>query len=101
MSSVAGYYRDLRDHVKALKDEGLLYEITRLVNKDSELHPLVRLQFRGLPEAKRRAFLFRKVTDARNRSYDIPVLVGGLAASEQIYALGLQCAPEEIVNRWN
>ena len=101
MSSVAGYYRDLRDHLKALKDEGLLYEITRLVNKDSELHPLVRLQFRGLPEAKRRAFLFRKVTDARNRSYDIPVLVGGLAASEQIYALGLQCAPEEIVNRWN
>ena len=44
MSSVAGYYRDLREHVKALKDEGLLYEITRLVNKDSELHPLVRLR---------------------------------------------------------
>lgn len=93
MSPANGYYRDLRDHIKALRDNGLLQEIDRVVNKDSELHPLVRLQFRGLPEAKRRAFLFRKVTDARNRSYEIPVLVGGLAASEGVYALGLQCAP--------
>jgi 4-hydroxy-3-polyprenylbenzoate decarboxylase len=94
MSSANGFYRDLRDHIKALKEEGLLHEINRVVNKDSELHPLVRLQFRGLPEPKRRAFLFRKVTDARNRSYEIPVLVGGLAASEGVYALGLQCTPE-------
>jgi 4-hydroxy-3-polyprenylbenzoate decarboxylase len=101
MSPANGYYRDLRDHIKALADRGLLIEVDRVVNKDSELHPLVRLQFRGLPEAKRRAFLFRKITDARNRSYEIPVLVGGLAASEEIYALGLQCAPEEIVTRWN
>ena len=101
MSPANGYYRDLRDHIKALADKGLLVEIDRVVNKDSELHPLVRLQFRGLPEAKRRAFLFRKVVDARKRSYAIPVLVGGSAASEEIYALGLQCAPEEIVNRWN
>ena len=101
MSPAIGYYRDLRDHIKALADKGLLVEIDRVVNKDSELHPLVRLQFRGLPEEKRRAFLFRKITDARNRRYEIPVLVGGLAASEEIYALGLQCAPEEIVTRWN
>src|SRR5215510_1008115 len=101
MSSSNGFYRDLRDHIKALKEEGLLHEINRVVNKDSELHPLVRLQFRGLPEAKRRAFLFRNVTDARYRSYEIPVLVGGLAASEGVYALGLQCTPEEIVSRWN
>ncbi len=67
MSPANGYYRDLRDHIKALRDNGLLQEIDRVVNKDSELHRLVRLQFRGLPEAKRRAFLFRKVTAARNR----------------------------------
>ena len=64
MSPAIGYYRDLRDHIKALADSGLLIEVDRVVNKDSELHPLVRLQFRGLPEAKRRAFLFRKITDA-------------------------------------
>jgi UbiD family decarboxylase len=101
MSSAIGYYRDLREHITALAKRGLLIEVDRLVNKDSEMHPLVRLQFRGLPEAKRKAFLFKNITDARNRSYRIPVLVGGLAASEEIYALGLQCAPEEIVNRWN
>src|ERR1051325_6431102 len=101
MSAGKGFYRDLRDHIEALRQGGLLYEIDRVVNKDSELHPLVRLQFRGLPENKRLAFLVRNVTDAHNRRYDCPVLVGGLAASEEIYALGLQCQAEEIVARWN
>jgi 4-hydroxy-3-polyprenylbenzoate decarboxylase len=43
---------------------------------------LVRWQFRGgIPEPERKAFLFTNVTDRRGRKYDIPVLVGGLAAN--------------------
>ena len=42
------YYRDLGEYLKALQNHGLLVRIKREVNKDPELHPLVRLQFRGL-----------------------------------------------------
>lgn len=100
MAGDKGYYRDLRGHIEALEERKLLVRVGRAIDKDNELHPLVRLQFRGLPEAQRRAFLFQNVVDSRGRKYEIPVLVGGLAASEDIYALGLQCEPEEIVARW-
>ena len=101
MSPANGYYRDLRDHIKALADKGLLVEIDRVVNKDSELHPLVRLQFRVCRKPNGAHSCFAKSSMRESGGYEIPVLVGGLAASEEIYALGLQCAPEEIVNRWN
>src|SRR5262245_55575905 len=94
-------HRDLEAHVRALELRGLLRRISRPIDKDTELHPLVRLQFRGLPEAERRAFLFENVVDSRGRHYNIPVLVGGLAASEAVYAMGLQCEPDEIVERWD
>lgn len=94
------YFRDLREHLEALDKAGLLVKIDEAINKETELMPLVRWQFRGLPEEERRAFLFTNVTDVKGRKYDIPVAVGCLAASRQIYAFGLQCKPEEIVDRW-
>lgn len=94
------YYLNLREQLQALARAGLLVRIDAPINKDTELMPLVRWQFRGLPEEERRAFLFTNVTDAKGRKYDIPVAVGCLAASRDIYALGLQCRPEEIVERW-
>ncbi len=94
------YYQDLREQLKALDEAGLLVRIDERINKDTELMPLVRWQFRGLPEEERRAFLFTHVTDVKGTNYDIPVAVGCLAASRAIYALGLQCRPEEIVERW-
>ena len=46
-----------------------LLRIERAINKDTELHPLVRWQFQGgLREEKRRAFLFTNVVDARGPS---------------------------------
>ena len=74
--------------------------VTTPINKDTELHPLVRLQFRGLPEAERKAFLFENVIDSRGRRFDIPVLVGALAGSADIYALGMGCPVDEIENVW-
>src|SRR5436190_20808182 len=95
-----GYFKDVREHLAALEKAELLVKIDEAINKDTELMPLVRWQFRGLSEEERRAFLFTHVTDVKGRKYDIPVLVGALAASRQIYGFGLQCKPEEIVERW-
>lgn len=94
-------YRDLRAHIEALEREGLLHRIAHEINKDTELHPLVRWQYRGgLPDAERKAFLFSNVTDSRGRHYEMPVLVAGLAGSRRIYSVGMQCGLAEIGSRW-
>ncbi len=95
------YYRNLQEYIAALERAGLLYRVTRPINKDTEMHPLVRWQFRGLDEEQRRAFLFENIHDAKGRKYDIPVLIGGLAGSQQIYALGLNCKEEEVEAIWS
>ena len=62
---------DFQDHLADLEANGLLVRIDRPINKDTELHPLVRWQFLGgVPEDKRRAFLFTHVTDNKKRKYD-------------------------------
>ena len=90
----------LREHLSYLDSKGKLWRIRREINKDTELMPLVRWQFRGLPEAERRAFLFEKVTDSRGNRYKFPVVVGMYAGSREIYALCMRCQPEEIMDRW-
>ena len=94
------YYKDLRDQIKALEEKGKLIRIARPINKDTEMHPLVRLQFRGLPEKERKAWLFENVYDSKGKKYNIPVLIGALGASPQVYAIGLQCQVNEIGKRW-
>src|ERR1700694_5319178 len=94
-------YADLHEHLERLDAAGLLYRIDAPINKDTEMHPLVRWQFRGgIAEKDRKAFLFTNVTDSKGRKYDIPVLVGGLAANKEIYRIGIGCAFEEIDERW-
>src|SRR6266851_7354945 len=94
-------YPDLHDHIRALDKAGLLVTVDRPINKDTEMHPLVRWQFRGgIEEKDRKAFLFTNVTDSKGRKYDIPVLVGGLAANREIYRIGVNCPFEEIDARW-
>src|SRR3989442_2652953 len=89
----AGPPLDFQTHLAALEANGLLVRVDKPINKDTELHPLVRWQFLGgIPEDQRRAFLFTNVTDSRGRHYDIPVAVGALAASAQIYALRIGLA---------
>ena len=55
------YYRDFREHLQALEERGKLVRINREINKDTELMPLVRWQFRGLEERDRKAFIFENV----------------------------------------
>src|SRR5712691_11444143 len=74
-------YPDLHEHVLALAREGLLVVVDEPINKDTEMHPLVRWQYRGgIPEPERKAFLFTQPTDSKGRRFDISVLVAGLAA---------------------
>src|SRR5579859_4168003 len=92
---------DLQEHLADLEAKGLLTRIDHPVDKDTELHPLVRLQFiGGIPEAQRRAFLFTNVVDGSGRRYDMPVVVGALAASAEIYALGMGCGVADIGQAW-
>ncbi|MBI4524780.1 MAG: UbiD family decarboxylase [Deltaproteobacteria bacterium] len=94
------YYRNVREYLQALEAAGKLIRITQPINKDTELHPLVRLQFRGLPEEQRKAFLFENVHDVHGRNFDMPVAVACYAGTLDIYALGMQCRREEIFQKW-
>jgi hypothetical protein len=44
-----GYYPSLREYVRTLENHEKLFRIEREVCRETELHPLVRWQFRRLP----------------------------------------------------
>lgn len=93
-------FRDLRDYLATLRERELLWTIDKPVKRETEVFPLVRLQFRGLPEEKRRAFLFTNVCRADGSKYEAGVCTGVLAASREIYAAGMGCKPSEITDRF-
>ncbi|HEY4922616.1 MAG TPA: UbiD family decarboxylase [Xanthobacteraceae bacterium] len=92
---------DLQTHLALLEREGLLVRIDEPIDKDTELHPFVRCQFvGGIAEKDRKAFLFTNVVDAKGKRYDMPVVVGALAANPQIYSLGMARPVAEISDAW-
>jgi UbiD family decarboxylase len=102
MSQHTTGYPDLHDHLEELKRRGLLQVIDRPIDKDSELHPLVRWQFvGGMDEAERKAFIFTNIVNAQGRKYDIPVVVGALAANREIYSVGMGSSVDQIQARWD
>jgi len=83
-------YADLHEHLDRLERAGLLYRIDAAVNKDTEMHPLVRWQFRGgIAEKDRKAFLFTNIVDSKGQRYDIPVVVGAFATNPEVYRIGM------------
>jgi UbiD family decarboxylase len=95
-------YPDLHEHLEALKKQGLLLTIDRPVDKDAELHPLVRWQYvGGIEEHERKAFLFTHVVDGRGRKYKFPVVVGAFAGNQAIYSTGMGVPVAEIQKRWD
>ena len=95
-------YRDLHQHLELLRARGLLHVVDRVIDKDSELHPLVRWQFvGGMPENERKAFLFTNIVDGRGRKYSIPVVVGAMAANRAVYAAGMDAPIEAIQKKWD
>ena len=94
-------YPDLHAHVLALARAGLLHVIDEPINKDTEMHPLVRWQYRGgIAEKDRKAFLFTQPTDSKGRRYEMAVLVAGLAANRDVYRIGFGKPLEEIGATW-
>lgn len=96
----ASYYKSLRELIEVLDQKGKLITVSRPILKESELMPLVRLQFRGLPEKDRKGFLFENVIGASGKRYEASVAVGVLAASREIYGLGMMCEPDQIGEKW-
>jgi 4-hydroxy-3-polyprenylbenzoate decarboxylase len=65
------------------------------------MHPLVRLQFRGMQEKDRKGWIFEKVTDAKGTVYEIPVALGIMAPNRFAYALGMGVnSDRDIVTKW-
>ena len=95
-------YQDLRDWLNTLTKNDKLAVVDRPINKNTELAPLVRLQYRGLPEEKRKGFLFNNVRGEGGIKYDMHVATGIYASSREMYALSLDCEPtiESIDKRW-
>ena len=94
-------YPDLHEHLRTLEERGLLLTIDRPIDKDAEMHPLVRWQFvGGIEEHERRAFLFTNVIDGRGHKYDFPVVVGALAANRAVYCAGMLADEADISARW-
>ncbi len=94
-------YPDLHEHVLALARDGLLIVVDEPINKDTEMHPLVRWQYRGgIAEPERKAFLFTQPTDSKGRRFDISVLVAGLAANREVYRVGFGKPLDEIGRTW-
>ena len=94
-------YPDLHDHLRALDKAGLLMTIDIPINKDTEIHPLMRWQFRGgLEDKDRKTMLFTNVVDAKGKSYDMPVVVGAMAASREVYRIGIGCPLDKITETW-
>lgn len=98
---MATYYADLRAFIEELERRGKLYRWRRPINKDTELMPLMRLQYRALSDEARQAFLYENVTGAQGDRYGIKVLTGVYGASRQILALGMGCEePREMYDKW-
>lgn len=93
-------FKDLRSYLSALEEKGLLVRVDHPINKDTELMPLVRWQYRGLDEEQRKAFLFTNVIDATGTRYESPVVVAALGASRQVYAAAMGCEVSEIRDNW-
>ena len=94
-------YPDLHEHVLALWRANLLVVVDEPINKDTEMHPLVRWQFRGgIAEPDRKAFLFTQPTDSKGRRYDAAVLVAGLAANREVYRIGFGQPLDRIGQAW-
>lgn len=94
-------YSDFQDHLNKLDQAGLLRKVARPINKDTELHPLVRWQFRGgIPESDRKAWYFENIVDSKGRKYEMPVVVGALATTPEIYRIGMNVDLDAIGLHW-
>ena len=88
-------YRDLREYLAALGKRGLLCHIESEVDKDWEIAAVCRRAFQKIPEQHRPALMFDRI-----KGYDIPLVVGILGASRQVYATAIETEVEKVLEKW-
>jgi 4-hydroxy-3-polyprenylbenzoate decarboxylase len=88
-------YVGLRDYLEALEQQGKLHRVVAEVDKDWEIAAVCRRVFQKIPPERRPVLLFENV-----KGFEIPVLVGSLGASSEVYAIALQDRVENIHERW-
>ena len=94
-------YRDVREYLTELDRRKLLRRVSRKTNKDTEVMPLVRWQFRGLDAEQRTGWLFENLTDSRGRSFEGSMAVAIVGASPQVYAAAMGVdSPDKIGAKW-
>ena len=84
-------YRDLRHYLEILEQKGKLRRVKKEVDKDWELACIARWVFQSLPENERYGLRFENV-----KGFDVPVVLGALGASREVYALALETTVEKI-----
>ena len=80
------YFKDLREFLAVLETRGQLRRVGAVVDKDRELHPLVKWQYRGIDEAERFGFLFENVVDRQGRRYTGQVACSVIAPNREALA---------------
>jgi UbiD family decarboxylase len=88
-------YADLREYLAALDRHGKLFHVEAEVEREWEIAAVTRRVFQRIPDEQRPGLLFEHV-----KGSPLPVAVGVLGASRAVYALALQCRPDEIPDRW-
>ncbi len=88
-------YPSLREYLAALDERGKLHRIKAEVEKDWEIAAVCRRVFQKVVPERRPVLLFERI-----KGFDMPVLVGSLGASFEIYAIALQDRVDNIQERW-
>ena len=85
----------LRDVLVHLEQRGKLIRIAKALDVNWEVACLVKWMFQAVAERDRQGLWFENVA-----GHDIPVVIGALGASTEVYAQILGVAPDEINATW-
>lgn len=88
-------YEDLRQYLGVLEERGLLCHVKAEVDKDWEISAVCRRTFRTIPQERRPALMFDCI-----KGYTIPLVVGILGGSREIYATALETDPAGVWEKW-
>ena len=88
-------YSDLRSYLMRLEEKGLLCHVRREVDKDWEISAVCRNLFQTVPQEQRPALMFDNI-----RGSDMPLVIGVLGASREIYATALSTDQDGVWDVW-
>lgn len=89
-------YQDLRAYLKALEARGKLHHVRKEVDSTWEVAAVMRRVYQRIPAARRPAVMFDQI-----RGYRMPLVVGVVGASPEVYALALETTVAQIADRWD